>query len=783
MPLTILNNFSNGEIAPENQGAFGSPAYTTGLKTCTNFIPDINGSISMPAGTLFLGGADVYKSRLVPFYFNNEQEYMLEFGDEKIRILQDDAFLEDGGDIIEVASPYRISGLYNDVALLTFAQSNDVLYIASSRFNLYKFTRESALVFTLTEVEIQDGPYLPFVAGDDSIAVTISARGGDGVTVESGSPIFADAEVGQHFRIGFRNPLDFSDIQWGWGIIASVVSNTEITLDVKKGLGFELASNPLFEQGKTWWGEKVTLTASVSWDLGTKLLTFAADASSSAYVSQLISLKKDLKYSIYVYCTHLDPGALASIRAGSTFNGNEYGENLSIVPGDNALIFTPDENWAYISFGITPFSGTCTAIISTISCVAYTEVSTDWRLGVFKEVSGYYPNSVAFFNGRLALGGCTAYPQTLWLSKTADYENFGFSTPVVDTDSISVAFDSADANPIRWLLPFQNKLLCGTAGGMWSLSGTGGVLSPTSLEVRRENNFNCAGIPPVAGNGFAFIVNSALQSIYLSRYSYEADSFLGFDITAMAKHLFRFGELRSLAIGKIKGGNVLWVISSTALYGFVFSDDFSFKAWFRRNLQITGGSGNAPVTSVAVNSAGVLYLNANTEVLRIYEHEDNATDSYYLDRGLRSLTPVDKVVSGLDHLEGEEVTVFAGGNKETHTVESGAITLDKEVIAVHVGRSIEAIMETFALQEVFLYKTLAKIMVQVYNSKGGYVTAGGTTADLRYGDEATAGLPVLLSGVLELELADTPAREKSIVIGQSANPFPLTITALGVEWT
>ena len=53
------------------------------------------------------------------------------------------------------------------------------------------------------------------------------------------------------------------------------------------------------------------------------------------------------------------------------------------------------------------------------------------------------------FEDRFYYGGTLAQPDTLWGSKTGDYENFGFGT--LDDDAVAFTLNSQQVNGIRWI--------------------------------------------------------------------------------------------------------------------------------------------------------------------------------------------------------------------------------------------------------------------------------------------------------------------------------------------
>ena len=83
MPVyTIQPSFSGGELAPSLHARVDLAKYAVGLKTCRNFIVLAHGGVTNRAGTKFIceTAISAKTTRLIPFEFNTEQTYDLEFG-------------------------------------------------------------------------------------------------------------------------------------------------------------------------------------------------------------------------------------------------------------------------------------------------------------------------------------------------------------------------------------------------------------------------------------------------------------------------------------------------------------------------------------------------------------------------------------------------------------------------------------------------------------------------------------------------------------------------------
>ena len=91
----IQNNFNGGEISPLLFGRPDIDRYKTGLKTCLNFIPLVQGPVERRPGTTFIKEVKTSsaKTRLVRFEFSTTQAYILEFGNLYIRFYKDNGVI------------------------------------------------------------------------------------------------------------------------------------------------------------------------------------------------------------------------------------------------------------------------------------------------------------------------------------------------------------------------------------------------------------------------------------------------------------------------------------------------------------------------------------------------------------------------------------------------------------------------------------------------------------------------------------------------------------------
>ena len=112
------------------------------------------------------------KTRLIPFEFSTIQTYVLEFGNQYMRVYKDKGQVLSGGSAFEISTPYLTAELFE----IKFAQSADVMYITHPNHAARKLSRTGHTSWTLTEIDFTDGPYL----SQNTTSTTLTPSGTSG---------------------------------------------------------------------------------------------------------------------------------------------------------------------------------------------------------------------------------------------------------------------------------------------------------------------------------------------------------------------------------------------------------------------------------------------------------------------------------------------------------------------------------------------------------------------------------------------------------------------------
>jgi hypothetical protein len=248
----MQTGFIAGETSPMMAGRVETDHHAYGLSTCENFVPFNEGPIVKRPGFEYICDADPTSTWLTLFRFNVTQEYVLEWGQQKLRLYTNGGRIENPvGTPVEVAMPYAAS----DAPLISAAQSFDRQYLAHGAYPPGALSRTGAINFSYAPLALTDGPY-----GDENantaLTVQVSATTGAGITLTASAALFTSGDVGTLMRIDAQ---DFSTVKpWEPGMspvaAGEIVRSDSKTYTALTG-GRTGTETPIHERGAEWDGQ------------------------------------------------------------------------------------------------------------------------------------------------------------------------------------------------------------------------------------------------------------------------------------------------------------------------------------------------------------------------------------------------------------------------------------------------------------------------------------------------------------------------------------------------
>ena len=760
MPRTTLalTSFIAGEFSPKLDGRTDFEKYSSGCKTLENMLVHPQGAATRRVGTQFIAEVKTSsaKTRLIPFEFSTTQTYIIEAGNTYFRFYKDKGQILDSGSAYEISTPYLTAELFE----LKFAQSADVMYITHPNHEVMKLSRTGHTNWTLTEVEFTDGPYL----AQNTSATTMTPSGTSGsVNITASTSTFVSTDVGR--LINFSN---------GYAKISGYTSGTVVAATVKENF-----------------------------------------------------------------------------------------DDTSAV--------------------------------------------TAWKLGAFSDTTGH-PSSVSFFQQRLVFAGTSSEPQTIYFSKSGDYENMTSGTNADDAMVYTIAANQV--NVIRYLKS-QRTLIIGTSGGEFSVDADGvdAAITPSNINIRRQSSFGSANVDAqTAGNSVLFL-QRAKRKIRELQYNYDTDGYIAPDLTILNDTVTDSG-INEMAY-QPSPDSIIWCVRDDGvLAGLTYQRSENVVAWHRHKIgghfgectitvtdyaNIASGTtlkftlsddstvtftsttgtagtnefktetnndttadniftavnahskftvsnpaanvvtiretshgagrlkvessddtrlaitseGNAVVESIASISGAInedelwvivkRTINGSTkryvEVFSEFDFDETTQTSFhFLDSALSYDGAATTSLSGLDHLEGETVSILAdGGTHAVKQVSSGAITLDRASKKVKVGLPYNSVLQSMRLEggagqyegtAQGKTKRISKVTLRLFETVGAKV--GPSLSKLETipfrttTDPLDTPVSTFLAGDKEIEF-DGDYESDGFIFVKQDQPLPLSVLAIYPE--
>jgi len=762
-------SMSAGELSPSLHNRVDLAKYHSGLKTCRNAHANKHGGASNRAGFGFVGETkdSSVVARLIPFSFNTEQTYILEFSNLIMRVIKDGAYVIDSAsppDIYELVTTY----IEADLPLLKFTQSADVMTITHQSYDPMELSRTDHDVWTIGAVVF--GPTLAAPGGGNGGSTgTHATKTITGIT--KANPAVVTVSAAHAMTAGDSFSID------------GVVGMTEVN---GKNFQFKNLTTTTFEL------VGIDSTAYTTYSSGGTVYEKA-----EIFKYKVVGINDDTKEATLPLTISVGP--VASPLSDTVHNVIEW----NALTGASKFDIYKEENGFY-------------GYIGTAEGLSFIDnnIQPDFSDGPQEAQAPFSgadnrPGSVAYHEQRRVFGRTNNKRQTVFGTQTGNQSNMNVSFPVRDSDSFEFTIAARQVNEIRHLLP-TSDLLAFTSGGVWKMTGgTSGAISPTNILVKNQSTIGCSDAPPILAGDYVLFAEDGGDILNEIDYSFERDKYIAIDRTLLASHLFEGDSIKEMTYAR-KPESVIWcVMDSGLLLGMTYIPDQDIWAWhwhetdglFESIASVREGTEDAVYVTVkrTINSVTKRYV----ERLHTRKFSD-VRDCFFVDSGLTLDAPLvvssatqaspcvltvsshglsngnyidasaivgmtelnDKqfkiknvtthtfeltdssdvnidstlftayssggvvrkavtTISGLDHLEGKTLSVLANGNvvAPNPVVSSGSITLSNASSRVHAGLAYISDIETMDIDTIDGKLTAKKINVteiqaQLLDSRG-----------------------------------------------------------------
>jgi hypothetical protein len=653
---TALTNFTGGQLSDRMEGRTDFQKYFSGCKTLENFIVQPHGSVTRRPGTTFV--SEVKTSSL------KTRLIPFEFSTEQSYALEFGneyiRFYKDNGAVLE--SNKTITGI----------------------------TQANPGVVTSTAHGYSNG---------DTVVIT----GVVGMTQVNGKRFKVASVAANTFQlqdIDGNNVNTTSYTAYTSGGIANRVytlTTTYLTADLFE-IKYAQSADVMYLCHPDYSVKKLSRTGHTSWTIT------EVDFTDGPYLDDNITTTTFGMSSHTVGTGRtLTASAVTGINNDTGFQSTDVGR-----------LFTFRDGYGEI----TAITSTTVVTAKVIKDMGSSSTTTDWALGAFSDTTGH-PSCVTFYEQRLVFAGTTEQPQTLFFSRSGDYENMHENRggTVAADDAMIYTIASNQVNVIQSLKATRTLIIL-TSGGEFTLNSdsTGTAVSPTNINIKKQSNYGASNIDALSVGNATLFVQRAKRKLRELAYNFDTDGYVAPDMTILAEDVTLSG-LDELTYQQ-EPHSIIWGIRGDGvLVGLTYQRSEQVVAWHQHKLGGSFGATNHGIVESVISISGNSYnrtdedqiwvivkrtINGTTrryvEYFTPFQFDSSLTQFQFVDSALAYSGSATSTLTGLDHLEAQSIRVIANG--ATHpdkTVSSGSITLDRTTTAAKVGLAYTSTLQTMRL--------------------------------------------------------------------------------------
>lgn len=679
--------FTAGVLSPSLWGRIDFRAYSTGMKVGENLIIHAHGGASNRPGFEFINEVKDSNTlvRLIPFQFNTEQSYVLEFGPLYMRVYRDGGLVMSGGVPYEIATPWTFGAQMR----IVFAQEADVMYLVEGGTAPRKLSRLADDNWLLETIL-----FVPKISPPASIT---------GQANTSGTPTYIYMVLAVYINEGRWS----SEVSAQNDIMSSGVSNTIAWNAVAGASSYRVyRRTPSGSYGRIYSGGSLSVV-----DNG------IAAGSSPGVVppgSEQLPAPKNVRitpnggninrYMVSAVSEETGEESLANgpvaIKNDLSIAGNVNTISWSAVAGADRYIIYKEDNGVYGYIG-----GTSSLRFEDENITPDLADTPQSGRNPFVG-AGNFPRCVSFVEQRLAFASSLNDPQAVWMSQSANYENFGYSSPSKASDAVTFRIKARQVNEIRSILPVKAMLLL-TSAAEWLVSGgsQSDAITPSAIRIDNQGYRGSSWVQPIVVGNTVLFAQDRGGVVRDFSYEFANDAYTGKDLTILARHLFDNRSIKSWAYAQAPH-SIAWVVMDDgSLASLTYMREHEVWGWtshksgadakFEDVVVVSDGVEDVPYFLVrrVVNGVVKRYIERlHTRVMA------SVNDAFFVDCGLTYSGPPSATMTGLGHLEGQQVVALADGNVVRGlTVTGGAVTLPYAASKAHVGLPMTASLATLDL--------------------------------------------------------------------------------------
>ncbi len=582
--------------------------------------------------------------------------YYLQFSveSEAERIVSDVSIAASG--VMELTTAFAAADLFR----LRHAQSGDVIFITSSdqSYQPKRIERRAQTSWSITDYAFVDGPFRGKTA---DVSLTPSARTGNG-TLTASSPFFKPGHVGTVFRLSHSRTV----------VSASLAGDDQYTdeIRVSGNSRYDIDSDGDNENTEERDVEIVlagTYAGNISYQI--------SDNEGEAWQKFLTIISGSTGT---ITRTPGSANTIVQFRAG--FLAGDYTSGTATV----TATYAGGGGDGYVL--ITGVTNSTTATYEVMSRLHDSEETNDWSEGQFSTLRGW-PSAVALFEGRLWWGGA----DKIFGSVSDGFQSFDLAEEG-DSGPVIRSIATGAVNAVRWILGLA-RLCIGTSGAepVGRSSSFDEPMTPSNFSIKDASTQGSADVQAVKIDRSAVFVQRSGKRAYELSYTIDAQDYSSTEISRFHPTVLDAG-VKLLAVQRQPDTRIWFVLNdgTCALLTYERSEDvlswFTFETdGFIEDVAVLPNVADDDVFMVVRRTIDGA-TKRHVERLAYDTQAQGGAGNYMADSYVTQNLAASDTVTGLSHLEGSQVVVWAAGQAvmdgdepAVFTVSSGQIVLPEPV--------------------------------------------------------------------------------------------------------
>lgn len=563
-------------------------------------------------------------------------------------VIVDSVQIESAG-VLELVTPWAAADLFG----VRYDQSGDVIFTSHVEHNPYRIERRgNAQSWSTVKYKFLDGPWRGKTA---NVSLTPSVRLGNG-TLTASAPFFEPTMAGALFEL----------------------THTQSVCDVS------LAGNDVYTDSVRVSGKNEGSTRAMTW------------SASGVFVGKYaLQISYDDEETWQNYADYTAGAAATTLYLG--IDGSVCHIRFGFQAGDyvsgtlNISMSTPGGGGTGV-VRATQYTSATQMKYEVISRLHFTGATENWREGKYSDYRGW-PSSVVLYDGRLWWGG----RDQIAGSYSDDFTNFN-ADEEGDAAPIIRSIATGPVNKVQWMLGLA-RLIVGTSGAesVPRSSSFDEPMTATNFSIKDASTLGSADIQAVKVDRAGVFVQRSKNRSYVLAYSVEANDYTSSEVTRYNPTILSAG-VKIMAVQRQPDTRIWYVLDDGTAVVLIYEPSEDVLSW---STFTTDGFIEDIVCLPNVEADDVFMIVRRTingvtkryrERLAYDTQARGGVDNYVSDSYKIVDVVASSTITGLGHLEGKSVVVWAAsnalldaaGNPATFTVTGGQIV----VPSAFTGRAV-----------------------------------------------------------------------------------------------